>query len=263
MRKGATERELVLVGRVFCAFLAVVTIAWLPVIDLMSDQVFVYIQSISMYLSPPIVSVYFCGALWKRANAPGAVAAFVVGYSLGFGRMLGEIVCKLNPPPAGSAADALFVRMNYLYVGTLLFLFSVTTQIVVTLCTQPPSKEQIEGLTVDWSRCAWPRCCQRAAAPATRMISVEAMGAGAPGVGAVAASDVGVEMGAVPAAGGKAAAAAESSECPTQLPTAASRRPKSKASAWGDGSEAWLEGINVALSAALVVIIVSLGAAYM
>ena len=263
MRKGATERELVLVGRVFCAFLAVVTIAWLPVIDLMSDQVFVYIQSISMYLSPPIVSVYFCGALWKRANAPGAVAAFVVGYSLGFGRMLGEIVCKLNPPPAGSAADALFVRMNYLYVGTLLFLFSVTTQILVTLCTQPPSKEQIEGLTVDWSRCAWPRCCQRAAAPATRMISVEAMGAGAPGVGAVAASDVGVEMGAVPAAGAKAAAAAESSECPTQLPTAASRRPKSKASAWGDGSEAWLEGINVALSAALVVIIVSLGAAYM
>lgn len=27
-----------------------------------------YIQSISMYLSPPVVTVYFLGVLWKRAN---------------------------------------------------------------------------------------------------------------------------------------------------------------------------------------------------
>ena len=36
-----------------------------------------------MYLSPPIVSVYTLGVLWPRANAPGAVAAFAVGYTLG------------------------------------------------------------------------------------------------------------------------------------------------------------------------------------
>ena len=53
-----------------------------------------YIQSISMYLAPPIVCVYFLGVLWPRGNEHGATAAFVVGYTLGFGRMAGEILCR-------------------------------------------------------------------------------------------------------------------------------------------------------------------------
>ena len=144
-RTTASEKELVAVGRAFCALLAVVTILWLPVIDLMSDQVFVYIQSVSMYLSPPIVSVYFVGALWRRANAHGAVAAFGVGYALGFGRMLGEILCKISPPPLGSLADTLFVRLNYLYVGTGLCVVSVLTQVLVTLATPPPHPDQVRA----------------------------------------------------------------------------------------------------------------------
>ena len=39
LRKNASERELVQVGRIFCVLLATLTILWLPVIDLMSDQV--------------------------------------------------------------------------------------------------------------------------------------------------------------------------------------------------------------------------------
>ena len=37
------------------------------------EQVFVYIQSISMYLAPPIVCVYFVGALWPPASSPGTI----------------------------------------------------------------------------------------------------------------------------------------------------------------------------------------------
>ena len=56
LRPRASGRELVAVGRVFCVVLAVVTILWLPVVELLSDQVFVYIQSVSMYLAPPIAA---------------------------------------------------------------------------------------------------------------------------------------------------------------------------------------------------------------
>ena len=269
MRTSATERELVMVGRAFCALLAVVTLLWLPVIDLMSDQVFVYIQSISMYLSPPIVSVYFCGALWKRANAPGAVAAFTVGYTLGFGRMLGEIVCKLSPPPTGSVADLLFVRMNYLYVGTLLCAVSVATQLIVTLATPPPHASQVDGLTVQW---ALPRCCQRTAIPATRSMHVEMVCSAA---SASAVSDpgraCGLEVGSlrvdVPAGAGNSTptreAPAQQREQPPTTPPLAAMATPTAAKALDGGSDARFEMVNIVLSIVLVVVIISLGATFM
>ena len=80
VRPHASERELVSVGRAFCALLAVVTLAWLPVIDLMSDQVFVYIQSISMYLSPCVrapqsmsMSISLAACAGRRGNRERAV----------------------------------------------------------------------------------------------------------------------------------------------------------------------------------------------
>ena len=38
LRPAASEAELVRVGRWFCLLLAVVTVLWLPVIDLLSEQ---------------------------------------------------------------------------------------------------------------------------------------------------------------------------------------------------------------------------------
>ena len=66
----------------------------------------------------------------------GALAAFGVGYTLGFSRMIGEIACKAAPPPPGSLADVLFVSTNYLYVGVLLCAASFATP---TASTPPRS----------------------------------------------------------------------------------------------------------------------------
>ena len=158
LRPRASGRELVAVGRVFCVVLAVVTILWLPVIELLSDQVFVYIQSVSMYLAPPIVCVYFLGVLWWRANAHGATAAFIVGYTLGVARLVGEIVAKVSPPPAGSVA-AVLVETNYLYAGLVLFGCSVAAHVVVSLLTPRPAQAQVHGLTVDLRRRRWCNGC--------------------------------------------------------------------------------------------------------
>ena len=82
-----------------------VTVLWLPVIELLSEQVFVYIQSVSMYLAPPIVCVYFLGVLWPRGNAHGATAAFAVGYAMGLSRMAGEIICRRRGSPCTHVID--------------------------------------------------------------------------------------------------------------------------------------------------------------
>lgn len=47
----------------------VVSILWMPVISLLQGaQLFIYIQAVSAYLSPPIAAVYLIAVLSKRAN---------------------------------------------------------------------------------------------------------------------------------------------------------------------------------------------------
>ncbi|EOD08067.1 hypothetical protein EMIHUDRAFT_249229 [Emiliania huxleyi CCMP1516] len=143
----------------FCALLAVLTLLWLPIIDVLSDQIFLYKEAVMAYLAPPIVSVYLLGpfplprrtwrerVLWRRANATGAAASFAVGYTLGFGRMAGEVWCKLHPPRPGSAADALFVRLHFLYAGLLLCLACLATHAAVSWAAQ--GADGGEGRAVD------------------------------------------------------------------------------------------------------------------
>ena len=44
-------------------------VLWVPVLkEFQGGQLFIYIQAISAYLSPPIASVYLLAILWKRSN---------------------------------------------------------------------------------------------------------------------------------------------------------------------------------------------------
>ena len=52
---------MVRVGQAFCALLALLTLLWLPIIDVLSDQIFLYKEAVMAYLAPPIVSVYLLG----------------------------------------------------------------------------------------------------------------------------------------------------------------------------------------------------------
>jgi|EP01043_Picozoa_sp_COSAG02_P055856 Na+/proline symporter len=74
IKPEATEKQLVHVGRIVIGVMAILTVIWLPIITILSDQVFVYIQSVQAYLSPPIFVAYFAGILWPRANERGAMS---------------------------------------------------------------------------------------------------------------------------------------------------------------------------------------------
>lgn len=183
VRPTATQHEMVLVGRLSCSALAVLTLLWMPVIDLLSDQIFVYIQSISSYLAPPVVAVYFGGVLWRGATVEGATAAFVVGYALGVGRILGEIMIKTGGAGATrSVAVQILFETNYLYIGFFIFVASTSALVLVSLLTPPPAADQLAGLTVEW-RNPFPGLflavadCAREPSPAVRSFELTEVGA--------------------------------------------------------------------------------------
>lgn len=55
--------------RVFVLVLVVVSILWIPLVQAsQGGQLFIYIQSISSYLQPPVAVVFIAGCFWKRTN---------------------------------------------------------------------------------------------------------------------------------------------------------------------------------------------------
>lgn len=55
--------------RVFVLVLVLVSILWIPVVQAsQGGQLFIYIQSISSYLQPPVAVVFIMGCFWKRTN---------------------------------------------------------------------------------------------------------------------------------------------------------------------------------------------------
>jgi len=142
-RPRATEHQLVVTGQIATVILVLFGLAWIPFMQLISGQIYTYLQSVQAYISPPIAAVFLVGLLWPRANAKGAITALAIGFVLGFGRL----ILELNAPIAWGPA-ALFAEINFLHFAVLLFAISTVALIAVSLATTPPDRARLRDLTV-------------------------------------------------------------------------------------------------------------------
>ncbi|KAK5865778.1 hypothetical protein PBY51_020020 [Eleginops maclovinus] len=147
-RSRASEKELLLVGRIVTVILVVVSVVWIPILQSAnSGQLYVYIQSVTSYLAPPVTAVFTLAVFWKRTNEQGAFWGLMVGLVVGVCRMVLEFA--FPPPRCGvvdSAPDVLR-SVHYLHFAILLCGLTVIVVTVVSLLTPPPSPEQLCNLT--------------------------------------------------------------------------------------------------------------------
>jgi SSS family solute:Na+ symporter len=149
-RPYSSEKELVLVGRLATTVLVILAILWVPFIKYINSQIYIYLQSVQAYISPPIAAVFILGILWKRVNGTGAIWTLVSGAVIGAFRLVVELLYK-----AGKIEGA-FVQFvagaNFLHFAIFLFIVSVCVLIFVSLLTSPPVKAKIAGLTLATAR---------------------------------------------------------------------------------------------------------------
>ncbi|MGB7747414.1 MAG: sodium:solute symporter [Verrucomicrobiia bacterium] len=88
---GKTE---VFVGRIATATIVFVGICWVLVIKNLHMPLYLYLQNVQGYLSPAIAVLFGLGVFWKRATAPAAVWAFVIGMLAGFGRLALDLIMR-------------------------------------------------------------------------------------------------------------------------------------------------------------------------
>ncbi|XP_055754322.1 sodium/myo-inositol cotransporter 2-like [Salvelinus fontinalis] len=148
VRPRATEWELMLVGRMFVLVLVVVSVLWIPVVQAsQGGQLFIYIQSISTYLQPPVSIVFLTGCFWKRTNEKGAFWGLFLGLLVGGVRMALDFI---YPSPLCYQEDSrpdVVKHVHYLYFSTMLSMFTLVVVVGVSLATEKPSPEQISRLT--------------------------------------------------------------------------------------------------------------------
>ncbi|XP_042777498.1 sodium/myo-inositol cotransporter 2 isoform X2 [Panthera leo] len=148
IRPRASERELMIVGRVFVLLLVLISILWIPVVQAsQGGQLFIYIQSISSYLQPPVAVVFIMGCFWKRTNEKGAFSGLILGLLLGLIRLALDFVYTQPRCDQPDDRPAVVKHVHYLYFSMILSAVTLITVSVVSWFTEPPSKEMVSRLT--------------------------------------------------------------------------------------------------------------------
>jgi SSS family solute:Na+ symporter len=164
---SASGRAEVLVGRAATAAIVVMGICWVLVIKSLHSDLYVYLQSVQGYLSPAIAALFLLGVFWKRASAPAAFWAFVVGVIGGFARLVADLVMRddgavvthlkqqlylraITPAEYAAALAPIRARhgwvfdfwsIHWLYYTQVLLVVTVALLIVLSLATRPPAPE--------------------------------------------------------------------------------------------------------------------------
>nr|ACE60218.1 sodium/myo-inositol cotransporter (predicted) [Sorex araneus] len=152
VRKSASSRELMIVGRIFVAFMVVISIAWVPIIvEMQGGQMYLYIQEVADYLTPPVAALFLLAIFWKRCNEQGAFYGGMAGFVLGAVRLTLAFIYRAPECDQPDDRPAFIKDVHYMYVATALFWVTGLITVIVSLLTPPPTKEQTRTTTF-WSR---------------------------------------------------------------------------------------------------------------
>lgn len=144
-RPDASEKRLVVVGRLVTGVVVVISIIWIPMIRFLSDQVFQYLQSVQAYVGAPITAVFLTGIIWKRATGTAAVWTLSIGMILGGIRFLTDILAKMGVENFGPFA--ILTGYAFLNYCVIMFIFCVFLMILISYGTKSPGASKTDNLT--------------------------------------------------------------------------------------------------------------------
>jgi SSS family solute:Na+ symporter len=152
-RPGASQHQLVRVGRMATASMILVALAWIPVIK-GAQGLYNYLQAVQGYLAPPIFVVFFLGVFFKRMNAQGALWAMIVGFVLGIFRMIVDtpVALGLSGLEKGYTPGSFLWIVNniyFQYFSVLITIVSALVMVGVSHLTAEPDYASIRSLTFE------------------------------------------------------------------------------------------------------------------
>ncbi len=146
LRPEADEKATVRFGQLATGAVVVLGLLWVPFIGLLSNErMYVYLQSVQAYVSPPIAACFLFGIFWNRVNGKGAIASLLTGLALGTFRFIIELQNKISPLENESLHY--IASVNFLHYAIFLFITCSAVLVAVSLATEPPDKTKLTNLT--------------------------------------------------------------------------------------------------------------------
>ena len=145
----AGERRLVWVGRLSTVVVVGLSIAWIPFIRYLDDEIYQYLQSVQAYVGAPITATFLTGILWRGATARAALVTLIFGGLIGAGRFILDILHKAMGYDLGSLTA--IVEFSFLNFSVIVFFLCVALMVGVSRFGEKPVLARIAGLTLDWS----------------------------------------------------------------------------------------------------------------
>lgn len=147
IRPQASEGQLVNFGRVATGIMVLLGLLWVPFIHLISSQLYIYLQSVQAYISPPIASCFVLGILWPRLNGSGAITSLLTGFVLGATRFILELADRGSAGHFSSPIARWIIDMNFLHYAIFMFVVCSVVLVAVSLMGKAPDRAQLAGLT--------------------------------------------------------------------------------------------------------------------
>jgi solute:Na+ symporter, SSS family len=146
---GASEKKLVMVGRLATGVVVVCGLIWIPIMKKISEGnagLYDYLQNVQGFLAPPITAVFLLGLFSKRINAKGAFTGLVVGFILGMTKLTIQTLVQSGMMGTSGLLYEIGAFNGYYFCGVL-FVFSIILIIAVSLTSEAPTAEKVRGLT--------------------------------------------------------------------------------------------------------------------
>ncbi|XP_045173428.2 sodium/glucose cotransporter 4-like [Mercenaria mercenaria] len=150
IRKRASERELLIVGRVFILLLCALSILWIPLVkSSKSGQLFIYIQAVQGYLGVPLGPLFIFAIFWHRMSEQAAFWSLAIGHLCGIIRMVLDFSMPAPGCDEPETRPAVLYKVHFTYFGILSFVITSLSIVIISYFTT--SSNKIQGLTW-WTR---------------------------------------------------------------------------------------------------------------
>ena len=137
IRPQASEKQLVNFGRIATGFMVLLGFAAGSALFI-SSQLYIYLQSVQAYISPPISACFVLGILWPRLNGSGAITSLLTGFVLGATRFILELADRAAGGHFESPVARWIIDMNFLHYAIFMFVVCSLVLVSVSLMTKAP-----------------------------------------------------------------------------------------------------------------------------
>jgi SSS family solute:Na+ symporter len=140
----ASERKLVLIGRLSTTLVVITAILCVPLIKLVGSQIYIFLQSVQAFVSPPITAVFIFAILMKKTTSKAAFWTLIIGEIIGISRFIVEVLN--NSGVLTQPFLQYYAGTNYLHFAIFLFIVSSILIYSLSLLTQSSEEPKINKL---------------------------------------------------------------------------------------------------------------------